>query len=559
MARAFPRSGSTTFHASKCQGASEIAASHPVRDAVVYLFTITFLSLRRPIIRLIPLRQPMRVRLPAHHGALRPVLARAHASRCLMTLAIESSCDDTAVAVLETKTLQHPTATVARLHFHEKVTSNNADFNGVHPLAALESHQENLANLVAKAVKKFPEDKTRPDFISVTRGPGMRSNLFTGLDTAKGLAVAWKIPLVGVHHMQAHALTPRLVAALAASQSVSPIWSSVPDKTDDDIVAAPNFPFLSVLASGGHTLLIQSATLTDHKVLGSTTDVAVGECLDKIARIVLPSETLHTAVGTMYGALLEKFAFPPNVVATHSKSSPEQMDSPEPIVHSDLKTASAFCQEFECHYEYRAPKNLEEEMQRNVSKWGWAFNQPLTRAGGGTKNKSLTMSFSGLMTAVERAVRFQHDQSTGKLTKSERSPRDISLDERRDMAEFSMRAAFEHISARVVLALQSTPATTVVVSGGVGANHYLRFVLASILCKHGFGDVIVVFPPPSLCSDNAAMIAWTGTEMYKAGHWDKLSIRAIRKWPLDMLLSPPVERTTCTALPKTEPCPTTAV
>ncbi|KAL5392609.1 hypothetical protein PMIN02_006046 [Paraphaeosphaeria minitans] len=153
------------------------------------------------------------------------------------------------------------------------------------------------------------------------------------------------------------------------------------------------------------------------------------------------------------------------------------------------------------------------------------------------------MSFSGLMTAVERAVRYEHDQSTGKLTKVERSALDIGREERRDMAEFSMRAAFEHIAARVVLALQSTPAESVVVAGGVGANYYLRYVLASKLVANGYGDVLLVIPPPHLCSDNAAMIAWAGTEMFRAGHRNEFSIRAIRKWPLDMLLSPPVERT----------------
>ena len=136
--------------------------------------------------------------------------------RHLMTLAIETSCDDTSVAILE-KTNEHG-CHVAKLHFHKKVTSNNTEFLGVHPLVSLRSHQENLANLVQEAIGHLPpkasnqvgidqegsqgkEDdnaengtaRRLPDFISVTRGPGMRSNLFTGLDTAKGLAVAWRV------------------------------------------------------------------------------------------------------------------------------------------------------------------------------------------------------------------------------------------------------------------------------------------------------------------------------------------------------------------------------
>lgn len=110
--------------------------------------------------------------------------------RGLVTLAIETSCDDTSVAIVEKET--HNGQPVARLHFHEKVTSNNAAYRGVHPLVSLQSHQENLAILIGKAIRHLPS-KTVPDFVSVTRGPGMRSNLFTGLDTAKGLAVAWQV------------------------------------------------------------------------------------------------------------------------------------------------------------------------------------------------------------------------------------------------------------------------------------------------------------------------------------------------------------------------------
>lgn len=125
--------------------------------------------------------------------------------RCLMTLAIETSCDDTSVAVVEKGTQNG--RVVARLHFHKKVTSNNSEYQGVHPLVSLQSHQQNLANLVGEAIESLPlqheglaraqlactTSRRLPDFISITRGPGMRSNLFTGLDTAKGLAVAWQV------------------------------------------------------------------------------------------------------------------------------------------------------------------------------------------------------------------------------------------------------------------------------------------------------------------------------------------------------------------------------
>jgi len=87
----------------------------------------------------------------------------------------------------------------------------------------------------------------------------MNRNLAIGMDTAKGLAVAWGIPYVGVHHMQAHALTPQLVTALNSPSS---------DKTPP----RPNFPFLSLLVSGGHTQLVLSSSLTSHRILANAID-----------------------------------------------------------------------------------------------------------------------------------------------------------------------------------------------------------------------------------------------------------------------------------------------
>ena len=131
-----------------------------------------------------------------------------HNRRPLITLAIETSCDDTSVAILEhSDRSRFPKAI---LHFHKKITSNNSVYQGVHPIVSLESHQESLATLINEAIQELPSvdfhdgddaiavtnqawRRKKPDFISVTRGPGMRSNLFTGLDTAKGLAVAWQV------------------------------------------------------------------------------------------------------------------------------------------------------------------------------------------------------------------------------------------------------------------------------------------------------------------------------------------------------------------------------
>lgn len=405
------------------------------------------------------------------------------ASRTLVTLAIETSCDDTSVAVLEkhSHTTTHDHA--ATLYFHEKVTANTSAYNGIHPIIALESHQASLGQLVQKAIKRLPHPK--PDFVSVTRGPGMRSNLSVGLDTAKGLSTAWQIPLLAVHHMQAHALTPRLMSALALSTTGH---------------CTPVFPFLSLLVSGGHSMLINSTALTEHSILATTGDIALGDCLDKAARAILPK---HLVIPP-YGRALENFAFPAG-----------QLD-----------------------YHYSAPKNRAYELERRITKHGWGLGPPLAESKGGSSSKKMAYSFSGLLSSIERFIKYDIDSGTGPLT---RRPRDAepSEDERRDMAKEVMRVAFEHLASRVVLHLSSLPAQesakikTVVVSGGVAANTFLRHVMRSFLDIRGYRHIELCFPPIEFCTDNAAMIAWAGIEMFEAGYSSDLSVKPIKTWSMD--------------------------
>lgn len=432
--------------------------------------------------------------LPVRHArqALKPISLATTSTivagrRDLLTLAIETSCDDTSVALLEKHDQASSTAPGATLHFHEKVTANTSAYNGIHPIIALESHQSELATLVEKAVRTLDTLKyERPDFISATRGPGMRSNLSVGLDTAKGLSTAWRIPLLGIHHMQAHALTPRLMSAL--STPTAPL-------------ATPAFPFLSLLVSGGHSMLINSADLTEHSILATSGDIALGDCLDKAARAILPTELIVPP----YGRALENFAFP--------NGQPD--------------------------YNYRPPKNREEELERRMTKHGWGIGPPLAESKGGRSSRKMAYSFSGLLSSIERFTRFEINKATNTLSKTARTSDSISLDERRDMAKEVMRVAFEHLASRVVLHLSTLPieeaakVNTVVVSGGVAANSFLRHVMREFLDIRGFNHVQLCFPPIEFCTDNAAMIAWAGIEMWEAGWRSDLSIKPIRSWSMD--------------------------
>lgn len=413
--------------------------------------------------------------------------------RTLVTLAIETSCDDTAVAILE------KTDKSAVLWFNEKITADNNEYGGIHPLRALVSHQRNLATLVRKAVETFKQRQAKqripsdqlpsPDLVAVTRGPGMRSNLATGIDFAKGLSVAWNVPLVGVHHMQAHLLTPRLIAALG---------SAAPGKSDD--VA---FPFLSLLVSGGHTMLLLSRSLTEHNLLADT-DLAMGQALDKIARLVVPQSVLDAADSTMYGAVLEKFAFANSPTNDHSYVPPQD-------------SSAAY---------YRRLKLPDHT-------WAWSIKPPLADADGGAKRGNMEFSFAGVPAAVERIMKF--DQNPSAPTRTPR-PETVSWDERRALAREAMRVCFEHLTSRLLMALESSkePIKTVVLSGGVASNHYLRCILDTWLSSFGHSGVKVSCPPPAYCTDNAAMIAWAGLEMYEAGWRSDLGITARRKWALGM-------------------------
>jgi N6-L-threonylcarbamoyladenine synthase len=309
----------------------------------------------------------------------------------------------------------------------------------------------------------------------------MRSNLSVGLDTAKGLAVAWQIPLVGVHHMQAHLLTPRLVSALESSAPI------------DDL--QPKFPFLSILVSGGHSMLVHSKSLLNHEILATTADIAIGETLDKSARLILPESVMESANTTMYGKLLEKFAFP---------NGPADYDDYQPL------------------------KNRGEEVvKRDNDTWGWSFTIPYANT------RDLKFSFSSVSSTVGRI-----------MSNKAKSGVEVTRDERIALARESMRVCFEHLASRTIIALEQLQkqskfsghrqeVNTLVVSGGVAANRFLMTVLRSFLDVRGFPHIQVIAPPPYLCTDNAAMIGWAGIEMFEAGCSTDLSCRAIRKWTLD--------------------------
>ncbi len=171
-------------------------------------------------------------------------------------LAIESSCDDTSAAVLcNTKVLSN---VVATQEIHKQ-------YGGVVPELASRAHQQNIVPVVHQALAKANIDKKQLSAIAFTRGPGLMGSLLVGTSFAKSLALGLGIPLIEVNHMEAHILAHFI---------------------DDENMTAPEFPFLGMTISGGHTQIVRVNSYFDMEVLGETLDDAVGEAFDKSAKLM---------------------------------------------------------------------------------------------------------------------------------------------------------------------------------------------------------------------------------------------------------------------------------
>lgn len=168
-------------------------------------------------------------------------------------LAIESSCDDTAAAVL------HNGKILANVVAGQEV---HRLYGGVVPELASRAHQQNIVPVVNVALQKAGIQKSQLSAIAFTRGPGLLGSLLVGVSFAKAMALALNIPLIEVHHMQAHVLAHFI---------------------DEPV---PPFPYLCLTVSGGHTQIVRVNSATDMQVLGETIDDAAGEAFDKIAKVM---------------------------------------------------------------------------------------------------------------------------------------------------------------------------------------------------------------------------------------------------------------------------------
>lgn len=335
----------------------------------------------------------------------------------MILLSIETSCDETAAAVVRDGRDILSSVVSSQIAIH-------AAYGGVVPEIASRKHLESISPVISQALLEAAVGMGDLEGVVATRGPGLSGALLVGFSAAKAIAAARRIPFVGVHHIEGHLFAPFLEREVA-------------------------FPFLALVVSGGHTHLYHVEGFGHYTTLGRTIDDAAGEAYDKCAKIM----------GMPYpgGALIDKMSGNGNPAAIR-------------------------------------------------------FPRPLLRDG------TLNFSFSGLKTAV-----LQHNM---------KNPVSIPSQEADDLCASFQEAVCHVLAAKTEAAIRQTGAARLVVAGGVACNSGLRLRMAS-LCKQL--GVELSIPSPSLCGDNAAMLAVPGDYYLSHDLVSPLSLDVTATWDMDSI------------------------
>ncbi len=329
-------------------------------------------------------------------------------------LGIETSCDETGIAIYDSENglLSNQLHSQARLH---------QAYGGVVPELASRDHVRRIAPLLGAALQEAGLEPGGIDGVAYTAGPGLIGALLVGAGVGRSLAYAWGVPAVAVHHMEAHLLAVNL-------------------ETD-----RPDYPFLALLVSGGHTQLLEVRAAGDYTMLGESLDDAAGEAFDKTAKLL--------GLGYPGGPLLSALA-------------------------------------------------------ERGSAGRYTFPRPMTGRPG------LDFSFSGLKTAVALVA--------GELEEGDEQAR-------ADVARAFVDAVVDTLAIKCGRAVKQTGINRLVAAGGVSANRQLREKLKAMADETG-GRVF--YPRPEFCTDNGAMIAYTGYVKISAGRSEPLAFAAYPRWPI---------------------------
>jgi len=383
----------------------------------------------------------------------------------MIILAIETSCDDTGVALVKKESGGEITLLSRVLSSQDNI---HQKWGGVYPVEAKRAHQKNLVPALKKTLKKasfLEKVKTtppseihnilerekdlskelfsflekhrikKPDAVAVTVGPGLEPCLYVGVNFAKALALALNVPIIPVNHIKAH-----ILSFLFERKNVA-------------------FPAVALVASGGHTELILMRSFHSYKLLGKTRDDAAGECFDKTARVL----GLGYPGGPVIAARATKFS----------------------ISNSQRKVGW---------------------QQRCFTQFSIKLPRPMIHS------KNYDFSFSGLKTAVLYDF-LSREKKTQK--------NDEYIDA---MAKEIEEAVTDVLSAKLDKAMRDHKAKTAILGGGVTANKSLQEKVKKITSS--LPQAEIVFPPASMNTDNAEMIGAAATVEKKIKNYDKITPNA---------------------------------
>ena len=229
----------------------------------------------------------------------------------MITLGIETSCDETALCLLESSENDREVKYRVLGNIVHSQIDLHREFGGVFPMLAKREHIKNLPILYKKIIDDSKIDEAKINRIAVTKGPGLEPALWTGILFANELGKRLNIPVIPINHMEGH-----IMASLIADSKTS---------NDFQTLKEINYPALAVLISGGHTEIVKIEAPNEYKILGSTVDDAVGEAFDKVARMM----NLPYPGGPEISKLAEQ---------ARKENIPNTITLPRPMIHSkDLK------------------------------------------------------------------------------------------------------------------------------------------------------------------------------------------------------------------------------
>lgn len=356
-----------------------------------------------------------------------------HDGNCpIVCLGIESSCDETSAAIVDSNKNILAHIIYSQIPEHQK-------YGGVVPELAARAHILAIDEVIKQTLANAHMSINDVDVVAATAGPGLIGGVLVGWMAATGIAQSTDKPLVAVNHLEGHALVPRLAAA-TADDSRAPV--------------SVEFPYLLMLASGGHCQILLVHGVGKYELIGQTLDDSAGEAFDKVSKML--------GLGYPGGPIVDKHA---------AAGNPRAFEFPRPL----------------------------------CDKPGYDF------------------SFSGIKTAA-RTFLSKYDAP-------------YSDDFINDFCASFQAAVVDCILNRLEHALKTeavinSAPKTLVVAGGVAKNSAIRSGMEQLARAH---NMVFAAPPMNLCTDNGAMIAWSGLENYKIGNIVREPVAPRPRWPLTEL------------------------